>query len=286
MKHRIVVLLIALLAGSAGLHGQRPAASLSLFPAEGRTTGGGFESTPTPSPIAPSFAPLSRFAFGGGVSPLGIQMQAATSLNRRMNARFTGNLFNVRRSTISTNGFNVDAQFDLASAGASLDYYPFTSHGLRLSPGVLYYNSNAATGLFTATAGTSFSLDNVTYYSSPSNPVQGNGSVNLHTQNPALTLTAGWGNMIPRSGGHFSFPIEVGVAFIGAPDVAINLTSGQACDASGLNCVDVTTDPTVQTNLANQVAKYKNDLEPLKTYPIFSFGAAYSFGFHSNSAVR
>lgn len=282
--HRIVVLSIALLAGATGLQGQRPAASLSLFPAEGRS--GGFTSTPAQNQQPPSFTPFSRFAFGGGVSPLGIQMQAATSLNRRMNARFTGNLFNLHRSNISTNGFNVDARFNLASAGASLDYYPFPNHGLRLSPGVLFYNTNAASGLFTAQGGSSFTLDGTTYYSSSSNPVQGTGALGLHTQRPALTLTAGWGNMIPRSGSHFSFPVEVGVAFIGAPAVAVNLTSGLACDASGLNCVDVTTDPDVQANLANQVAKYKNDLEPLKTYPIFSFGAAYSFGFHSNGAAR
>ncbi len=259
MKHRIVVLSIALLAASTELHGQRPAASLSLFPVEGRSAGG-FLSTPAQNQQPPSFAPFSRFAFGGGVSPLGFQMQAATSLNRRMNARFTGNLFNLHRSNISTNGFNVDAQFNLASAGASLDYYPFPSHGLRLSPGVLFYNTNAATGLFTAQGGSSFTLDGTTYYSSSSNPVRGTGSLGLHSQSPALTLTAGWGNMIPHSGSHFSFPVEVGVAFIGTPSVAVNLTSGQACDASGLNCVDVTTDPEVQANLANQVAKYKNDL--------------------------
>lgn len=282
MKHRIVVLSIALIAGSAALSGQHPAASLSLLPSGARSSGSGFESTPAQSPQIPSLAPFSRFAFGGGVSPLGIQMQAATSLNRRMNARFTGNLFNLSRSNISSNGFNVDAQFNLASAGASLDYYPFPDHGLRLSPGVLFYNSNDAHGLFTAQGGTSFTLNDVTYYSSSSNPVQGNGVLNLHKRSPALTLTGGWGNMIPRSGSHFSFPLEVGVAFTGAPDVAINLTSGQACDASGLNCVDVTTDPDVQANLVSQVAKYKNDLNPLKTYPIFSFGAAYSFGFHSS----
>jgi len=33
----------------------------------------------------------------------------------------------------------------------------------------------------------------------------------------------------------------------------------------------------VQTNLQAQVNKYKSDLDPLKTFPIISFGVAYSF---------
>ena len=33
----------------------------------------------------------------------------------------------------------------------------------------------------------------------------------------------------------------------------------------------------IQNNLQTQVAKWSSDLEPLKTYPILSFGVAYSF---------
>jgi hypothetical protein len=34
----------------------------------------------------------------------------------------------------------------------------------------------------------------------------------------------------------------------------------------------------IQSNLAAQVAKWNKDIEPLKTFPIASFGVAYSFG--------
>jgi hypothetical protein len=221
--------------------------------------------------------PLSRIALGGGISPLGINMMAATNLCKYLNVRGTDNLLKFTVNDISTNGFNVDAKLDFASAGVSLDFYPFPNHGLRFSPGVLFRNTNSASATFTAQSGTSFTLDDYTYYASASSPVKGNGSFGLHTTNPAPTITAGWGNVIPRSGGHFSFPFEVGVAFIGAPDINVKLTSGQACDAQGLNCVNVATDPTVQANLQAQVAKYKNDLDWLKTYPIVSFGVAYNF---------
>lgn len=221
--------------------------------------------------------PLSRIALGVGVSPLGVNMTAATNLNKYLNVRGTGNLFKYTVNNISTNGFNVDANLDFASAGVSLDLFPFPKHGLRVSPGVLFRNTNSASATFTANAGTSFTLDDVTYYASATNPVKGIGTFGLHATNPAPTITAGWGNVIPQSGGHLSFPFEVGVAFIGSPAINVSLISGQACNAQGLNCVNVATDPTVQANLQAQVAKYKNDLDPLKTYPIVSFGVAYNF---------
>jgi hypothetical protein len=221
--------------------------------------------------------PLSRIALGVGVSPLGINTMIATNLCKYLNLRATGNVFKYTINDISTSGFDVDAKLNMASAGVSLDIYPFPNHGLRFSPGMLFYNQNGASAIFTAQAGTDFTLNDYTYYVSSTNPVKGTGSLDLHKQNPSATITAGWGNVIPHSGGHFSFPFEVGVAFIGAPDVNVVLTSGQVCDAQGLNCVDVATDATVQTNLKAQIAKYKGDLDPLKTYPIVSFGVAYNF---------
>jgi hypothetical protein len=212
-----------------------------------------------------------------GGSTLGIGLQAATNLNRYANLRLTGSVFQYTVSNISTNGFTVSATPSLASAGASVDLYPFRKFAFRLSPGVLFYNNNSATGTFAVNGTTSFSLDNVTYYASSTNPIVGTGSLGLHTQNPGFTITTGWGNMIPRRGGHWSFPLELGVALIGAPTLNIALTSGQACNAQGQNCVNVATDPGVQSNLAAQVTKYTSDLNPLKTYPIFSTGVAYSF---------
>jgi hypothetical protein len=47
-------------------------------------------------------------------------------------------------------------------------------------------------------------------------------------RNFAPTLMAGFGNMIPRTGNHFSFPLEFGVAFIGRPQIDLKL-SGTAC---------------------------------------------------------
>ena len=220
--------------------------------------------------------PLSRVSLGAGVSPLGIGFLAAVNLNRYLDLRGTGSFLNYSINNINTNGFNVNAQLNLATAGAAIDVYPF-HNWLRISPGVLFYNQNKATAVFVAAAGTSFTLNNTTYYSaSGTNAVTGLGTFGFGNGSVAPTLTAGVGNLFPASGRHWTFPFDIGVAFIQNPTVAINLT-GEVCDAQGQNCVNVATDPTVQSNLAAQVASYQNDVQPLHTYPIVSFGVAYNF---------
>jgi len=277
MKSTALILSIALLGASGALEAQSSRFAQNLIAAEAGPEGGAGQTASPVRGAAGSTGALSRIAFGGGFSPLGVNMMAATNLNRYMNLRVTGSVFKYTDTGISTNGFNVNADLNLASAGLSLDVYPFPNRGLRLSPGLLFYNANGATATFAVQGGTSFTLNNFTYYASSTNPVQGTGNLGLNSQNPAFTITGGWGNMIPRRGGHLSFPVEVGVALIGAPSVNIVLNSGQVCDAEGQNCVNVATDADVQSNLQAQIAKYKSDLDPLKTYPIVSAGVAYAF---------
>jgi hypothetical protein len=225
-----------------------------------------------------SVKPLSRIALSGGVSAMGVNMQAATNLNRYLNVRGTGNYFNYTVNNISTNGFNVNAKLNFATAGASLDLYPFPNHGFRLSPGALFYNQNLVSANVSVANGTKLTLGNQTYYSLPSNPITGTGSVALNTQNPAFTITTGWGNMIPRNGGHWSFPFEIGVAVVDTPAIKLSIT-GTGCGDPTIpaTCVNMATNATAQQNLAAQITKYQNDLEPLKVYPILSFGLAYNF---------
>lgn len=213
---------------------------------------------------------------------MGVNLQAATNLTSHMNLRTTGNFFSYEDRNIDTNGFTVDGKLNFATVGAQLDYFPFARHGFRISPGMLVNNRNALSAALVAQGGTSFTLNDTTYYSSPSHPVAGIGSLGLHTQNPAPMATLGWGNMIPHNGGHWSFPVEVGAAYTGQPNLNIALTSGQVCaDPQGtVNCQNVVGNASVNQNLQAQIAKYHNDLKPLRFYPIASFGASYSFGLH------
>ncbi len=247
------------------------------------TQSGSDEGASQPVPVAKGkkseipLEPFSRLALGGGISLMGVNLQAATNINRYLNLRGYGNIFNYSINNLSTNGFEVNGKLNMATAGTSLDYYPFPAHGLRLSPGILFYNQNEATATIAAAGGTSFKLNDVEYYSAPGNPVEGTASVGFNTRSPAFTITSGWGNMISRRGGHWSFPFELGAAIVGSPSVNMALKQGQVCNSSGQGCMNVVGNTILNDNLQAQIAKYRSDLNPLTVYPIFSFDAAYSF---------
>lgn len=236
---------------------------------------------PSRGTLIPAYpAPFSRMAIEAGVSTMGINLEAAVYANKHLNLRGTGDFLNYSVNNISTHGFNVSGTLNLAAAGVSLDYFPFPRHGLRISPGVLFYNQNRVNGTMVAQGGTSFTLNNATYYSSQSNPVTGIASLGLHKQNPAPTISIGWGNLISRNGGHWSFPVEVGAVYIGQPQLAMSFISGQVCanPQGTVNCQNVVGNADVNNNLQAQVAKDQKKLNPYPFYPIVSFGIGYSFG--------
>ncbi len=288
MKRTIFFVSVALLAVPCALVAQFSAVSSSLVAQEtGLDAGAGRATLSTPAAKSAMKAkkaevplkPFSRLALGGGISLMGVNLQAATNISRYFNLRVTGNVLNYSNSSISIDGFNVDAKMNFATAGASLDFYPFPTHGLRVSPGVLFYNQNRVNANLSVASGTELTLNGQPYYSDPSDPITGAGGINLHKRNPAFTITTGWGNMISRKGGHWSFPFEIGAAMIDTPTIALTL-SGTGCADQTYNpvsCVNMATDHDVQYNLAQQINKYQNDLDPLRFYPIASFGVAYNF---------
>jgi hypothetical protein len=239
--------------------------------------------------------PFSHFAIGGSFNTLGPGIQITTNLADHFNLRATGNTFRYS-TTFNTNGFDANAKLSMTNASLAADIYPFHK-GFRVSPGVMVLNNNRIAANAVAAGGTSFTFDDTTYYSATANAATGatpltvSGGLGLNTSKPAFTLTTGWGNTIPRNGNHWSFPFEVGAAFVGAPSVNMTL-AGWACqDQAQTQCGDVTdttntTSQDIQTSLAAQITKWKSDLDPLKTYPILSFGVAYSFPVRGENQIH
>ena len=236
--------------------------------------------------IAP--APFSRLALSGGIGSAGINLQAAVEANRYINIRGIGNYFsyNVSNITIDNSGgsagIGVTGNLKFATGGVDLDLYPFPNHGFRLSPGAVFYNQNQVTATGIAAAGTSFTFGSQKYYSDTVDPLNIAASLNLNTRKTAFSMTTGWGNLISRRGGHWSFPFEFGAIFTGAPTLGL-VPTGNACltaaDAAdnGPSCVNMSTNSTAQTNVAAEIAKYQKDLNQVPVYPIFSFGIGYNF---------
>jgi hypothetical protein len=194
---------------------------------------------------------------GVKVGILGVGVEAAVPVGRHLNVRGGANL-----------------QF--RSGEASVDWFPWAK-GFHISPGALIYNGNQVTGGANVPGGKTFTLNGTTYTSSATSPVTGSGSLTFTKAAPKLTV--GWGNLVPRSERHFSFPFEVGFAYVGDPKFVLNL-AGTACyNYQGtLYCDNVATDPNIQANLAAEQKKISNDVATYaRFFPILSQGFAVRF---------
>ncbi|MFP5205334.1 MAG: hypothetical protein ACLGSH_08265 [Acidobacteriota bacterium] len=250
-----------------------PAAAPDAAPAP---AGAAFTRSSLPPPVLHP-APFSRIGFAAGMSTMGIHLEAGAYLTPHLELRMTGSSFGYSVRHLRQRGFLVDGNLAFAAAGMAVDYFPFRNHGLRFSPGMLFYNQSGVNAAINATGKTSFTFNGVTYYSSPRKPVTAIGTLNLHKQVPAFTLSTGWGRMVAPNR-HFSFPFEFGVAMIGAPVPNVTFTGGQVCSRpDGTYCGNVVGDPSVEKNLHAQMVKDQRSLRLLRFYPVLSFGVAYSF---------
>lgn len=289
---RIVALLTAGLLSTSAVWAQSfsssalpaPGASVSRTESSSLTAAAAFGANPSPAPAAggTTAAPaasehstaFSGFALGVKVGLLGVGVEAATPLSHRLNLSAGSNFFSYS-DTLTNDGIPYNANLRFRSAEASLDWFPWGG-GFHISPGALLYNGNQITATANVPAGKTFSLNNTEYTSSAADPVSGNGGITFAKAAPKVTV--GFGNMIPRSGRHFSVPVELGFAYVGDPKVNLTL-GGTACyNYQGENyCDNVATDSMIQANLAAQRQKIANDVSPARYYPIFSLGPAFSF---------
>jgi len=275
MHRHFAVILTLSLSGLVPAAMAQPSSSSQLTPSllagDSPNSGGTVYAPPGSStrPIA-----FSTVAVDAKVGVLGIGFEAATPLSMHLNLRAGGNFFNYT-DTLTSDGITYNANLRFRSSEASLDYFPWAK-SFHISPGALLYNGNQVTGNANVPAGQTFTLNGTTYTSSASDPVSGNGSVTFNKAAPKLTV--GWGNLIPRSGRHFSVPVELGFAYVGDPKVVLNL-NGTACYTyeGAPYCADVATDPTIHANVVAQQQKLANDAADARFFPILSAGFAYRF---------
>jgi hypothetical protein len=213
-----------------------------------------------------------RIPIGVGVkvSTLGIGGEVAIAVSHRSNVRFGFNAFSYG-DTFVKDGVTYKGNLDLRSAQATYDM--FLLKDFHVSPGVLFYNGNKVSANASVPGGKSFTLSNTNYVSDAADPITGTGKLTVYKAAPMLLL--GIGNLVPRSK-HFSVSFEIGAAYQGPPRVTLNL-SGSACDSTGLFCRSISSDPTIQSNIAAEQAKLNKSASPYKFYPVLSFGVGYKF---------
>jgi hypothetical protein len=224
-----------------------------------------------PAPENPGQHNSSKVGIGLKISDLGVGVEAAVPLLAKANLRGGVNYFQYNRA-MTNDGIHYAGQLQFRSAEAHFDWFPIG--GLHVSPGVLFYNGNQLTATAAVPGGQNFTLSGTSYKSDPLAPVTGSGKLDFVKVSPSIMV--GVGNLIPRSGRHFSFLFEVGGAYQGSARVALNLT-GNVCDpTTGLACVP-TSNPTVQANILAQQQKLSKDVNPYRFFPVISTGIGFNF---------
>jgi len=234
-------------------------------------------SLPTAPAAEPALSGESSAHIGVGVKvgTLGAGGEVAVRVLRSANVRFgfSGLSFGYN---FSHDGINYGAKLRMEGAQATFDYFLF--HGFRISPGALLYNGTKITGTVSVPAGSTFTLNNVTYASSAATPVT--GSVGVTFRKAAPVLLFGLGNLVPRGRRHWSISSDFGVAFSGSPSAALNL-AGLVCAPPNTPgpppCEDVASNATVQADVKAEQSKLNSHLSFFKIYPVLSIGFGYSF---------
>jgi hypothetical protein len=265
---------------SLGLNGtSHPATDLILAtdskPSDPDPSGGSGYVRPVPTIPAPrmlpDLKPFRTYAFGFKADTLGLGFEIATPLALRINLRSSFNIF-AFDDPFNIDGVNYDARLHLKSSETTVDWFPRATGGFHISPGLLYLK-NTMSAPASVGPGQTFVLGTQTFLNSIDDPMTGTSSVVYpHTFAPMLLL--GFGNIIPRTYRHISFPVEFGAAYTGAPQISVAL-NGTACTTEG--CVNFAGNAQAQTFLKQEVYNLNEDLKRYPVFPIVSLGVAYRF---------
>jgi hypothetical protein len=216
-----------------------------------------------------------RIGIAAQVGINGIGADVALAVAPHFNVRLGGQFFGYSDS-FQEEGANINATLRLGGGRALVDWFPF-HNGFHVSPLVVFLNQTSVRATVIVPPGQTISLDNGDYVSSQDDPLHGSASIGVWKTSPGLTI--GYGNIVPRSGKHFSFPVEAGFYYVGQPTLKVDF-SGSACDPSEpepLGCQPVQQDAGFQRDLAAFIRRNNNNLSYASFIPVLSFGVGYSF---------
>lgn len=193
---------------------------------------------------------------GARYSTLGAGIEVGKSFTSNFSARLGLNKYSMS-DTQSIDNIDYNADLDLQSTALLLDWHPFA-------------------GSFHLTAGYLNSGNELTAHATPTGTVDIGGQVVVPVTAGDLVLDGnvklgsgpylglGWGN-VPASG--FGFVFEVGVVQMGTPDVTLAVSGNDAALVSQID----------QTEINQEIANMKADLNQFETYPVIAIGISYGF---------
>lgn len=191
-------------------------------------------------------------AVGAQVSTLGLGVEAQVPVGS------FGLRGGVNALTLSPertiDGVRYDADIELKSAGALIDWYPGFG-GLRLSGGVRV-NGNSVD--LTATPNQTVNVGGTTY--SPTQLGRLSGNVDFNRFAPYLGI--GWQGAMAN--GRVLIGLDFGALYQGRPDVRLSATGAAA-------------NPALATDIAREEQAIEHDLGPFRFYPVISLTFSYRF---------
>lgn len=196
-----------------------------------------------------------RVAVAVKASSLGAGVELLTRVNSSVTFRVGGNAFSYNYTT-SQNDIDYDADLDLSSVSAIVDWHPFKG-GFRISAGVL---SNDNSIDVDAKSSATYTIGDTTYTGGEVGSLT--GSVDFDSVVPYVGF--GWGNAFGEDK-RIGLVFDVGVVFQGTPDVDLT-ANGTLADDSGF-----------LTDLAEEEQDLQDKLDEFKYYPVLSLGMTYRF---------
>jgi hypothetical protein len=215
---------------------------------------------------------LPHFGVGLKLGSLGIGFQVGTALASRINIRGGANFFTYKDSE-TDDGISYNGTLQLRSVEAKLDL--FVIGGFRVTPGLLIYNDNNVAATVSVPGGQSFTVNSTRYFSSAASPITGNAALTVNKTAP--TLAIGFGNLLPRSGRHFSVSTDIGVVFQGSPQFALGLGGNGCLTSAPASCQPINSIPGAPANIQAEQQKISDDVKPFKYYPELSVMFGWSF---------
>jgi hypothetical protein len=152
-------------------------------------------------------------------------------------------------------------------ARLGVDWFPLAG-GFHVSVGIWVPNLTQVSARLNLEPGKTLTLEGTDYTTDSTNPFRGSGSSAINRVAPVLTV--GWGNLLPRNyRQRFSFPIELGAAYVGSPTVKVS-TAGDICTAQGLQSRRI--GPRIQSKPEYSHRRYQSKSQGLCTLLPNPFG--------------
>ena len=230
--------------------------------------------SPAPSPLKRRQRTSHAIGIAAHVGTSGGGFDLSVPLGRQFALRTGGDLIRYT-GTFQEDAATINAFLQFGYGKVEADWYP-GGRWFRVSPLAVFGNSTRVQASVAVDPNQQFDFGGDQFRGSATDPLHGNGRVDLRHTAPGLSIGAG---NLTRGHGHFVFPVELGFFYVGQPKLAVNF-SGSVCDISNpaIGCTRVQDNADFQKGMASFIARNNHNLSYAQFLPIASFGIGYRFG--------